>query len=222
MWRGLGFGVRRQLDLFGARTAPELDASFSRLRRHPLGDGAWIDHQPGWVSGHDALFDELERTVPWRSERMRMYDRVVDVPRLIASLPSDGPRVMHPLIEAMRLALSARYGEDFVRTTAALYRDGRDSVAWHGDTVARDLPEAVVATVSLGTPRRFLLRPAQGGPSQTFSLGAGDLVVMGGSCQRTWRHSVPKVAAAGPRIAVMFRPRWGEGYESAIESRGEA
>jgi alkylated DNA repair dioxygenase AlkB len=211
--------VRRQLDLF-ARAEPAFDASFARLRRIDLGDGAWVDHQQGWVSGHDALFDELERAVPWRSERMRMYDRVVDVPRLIAALPQDGERVAHQLIEAMRAALSARYGERFVRATAALYRDGRDSVAWHGDTVARELPEALVATVSLGTPRRFLLRPAAGGPSQSFALGGGDLVVMGGTCQRTWRHSVPKVASAGPRIAVMFRPRWGEGYESTIEVPG--
>jgi alkylated DNA repair dioxygenase AlkB len=203
----------RQLDLFSA-AAPSFDASFGGLRRLELADAAWVDHVPAWVSGHDALFDALERTVPWRHEQMRMYDRIVDVPRLIAAIPTDGA---HPLIEAMRVALSARYGERFVRATAALYRDGRDSVAYHGDTTARDLEQAVVATVSLGAPRRFLLRPAAGGASHALSLRGGDLVVMGGTCQRTWRHAVPKVAIAAPRIALMFRPRWGDAYVSAVE-----
>jgi alkylated DNA repair dioxygenase AlkB len=84
-----------------------------------------------------------------------------------------------------------------------------DSVAWHSDTIARTLPRALVATVSLGAPRRFLMRPAEGGASLARNVGGGDLLVMGGSAQRTWRHSVPKVSEAGPRLAVMFRPSWG-------------
>lgn len=112
----------------------------------------------------------------------------------------------------MRDLLAARYGEEFPRTSLALYRNGDDSVAYHGDTTARDLPEAVVATVSLGTPRRLLLRPTAGGRSIAFALGRGDLFVMGGTCQRTWRHGIPKVADSGPRIAVMFRPIWDAAY----------
>lgn len=105
----------------------------------------------------------------------------------------------------------ARPRTGWVRTTAALYRDGNDSVAWHGDTTARDMDTAIVATVSLGQPRKFALRPTEGGASITYQLGRGDLVVMGGTCQRTWRHAIPKVAQAqGPRIAVMFRPSWGD------------
>jgi len=138
-----------------------------------------------------------------------MYDRVVATPRLLASVPTSA--VAGGAIEDMRRALSERYGEDFVRTTAALYRDGNDSVAWHGDTTARDMDTAIVATISLGQPRKFLLRPTSGGESIAYQLGRGDLVVMGGTCQRTWRHTIPKVAhAAGPRIAVMFRPAWGD------------
>jgi alkylated DNA repair dioxygenase AlkB len=191
-----------QLELFAGDT-PRFDAAFGSLRRIALDHEAWIDLAPGWVSDHAALFAELERTLDWRSEQRPMYDRIVDVPRLLAAVP-DGIG----LIEAMRAALSARYRETFVRTTAALYRDGNDSVAWHGDTTARDLPEAVVATVSLGEPRKFMLRPTAGGRSRAFPLGRGDLVVMGGTCQRTWRHAIPKVASAGPRMAVMFRPVW--------------
>lgn len=200
--------MRRQLDLFSAPRVG-FDASFAQLVRHELGLGAWVDHVPGWVSNHDALFDELAGALAWKSEKRHMYERVVDVPRLLASVPKE-----HALVEQMRVALSEKYGEELVRTTAALYRDGRDSVAWHGDTTARDMVTALVATVSLGQPRRFLLRPTEGGgAAHAFPAGRGDLIVMGGTCQRTWRHAIPKVAEAGPRIALMFRPRWGAAYD---------
>jgi alkylated DNA repair dioxygenase AlkB len=141
---------------------------------------------------------------------MKMYDKVVDVPRLLARVDA------HPLIEQMRDALSDRYGERFIYMTAALYRNGSDSVAFHGDTTARDMVEALVATVSLGEPRRFLMRPTEGGPSIALPLGRGDLVMMGGTFQRTWRHGIPKVASAGPRIALMFRPQWAKNYRTSI------
>lgn len=203
--------VARQLDLFGGSPAavPAFDPGFADRRRLELSHGAWVDHVPGWVRGHEALFAELERTLPWRSETMKMYDRVVDVPRLLARVDPDRA----PLLEAMRTALSAAYGETFVYVTAALYRDGNDSVAMHGDTTARDMVSALVATVSLGAPRRFVMRPAEPpAQSRTVALGNGDLVVMGGSFQRTWRHGIPKVAAAEPRLAVMFRPGWARSY----------
>ena len=199
----------RQLDLF-ATPAVAFDPAFRGVARHDLLHDAWVEHVPGWVSGHDLLFDELEAGLAWKAETMKMYDRTVVVPRLLASVPKTGAG--QPLIEQMRLALSARYGEDFVRTTAALYRDGKDSVAFHGDTTARDMDTALVATVSLGQPRRFLLKPTEGGASIAFPAGRGDLIVMGGTAQRTWRHGIPKVAHAGPRIALMFRPAWSRSY----------
>ena len=108
----------------------------------------------------------------------------------------------------MSHVLSERYGVLLDRVTCNLYRDGRDSVAWHGDRVARDLPQATVAVLSLGEARPFKVRPKGGGSSIGWSAGRGDLIVMGGSCQRTHDHAVPKVAKAGPRIAVMFRPTY--------------
>jgi alkylated DNA repair dioxygenase AlkB len=194
-----------QRSLFGGG-APSIDATFARMKRIALDDSAWIDHCPGWVDGHQALCDHLAATTRWQQPRVPMYDRTVDTPRLVAGLPDDGPG--HPLLAEMMRALDARYGVAFTRIGLALYRDGNDSVAPHGDRVARDLPEAIVATVSLGEPRKFLLRPAAGGPGPTFALGWGDLIVVGGSCQRTWRHSIPKVARAQPRLTVMFRPEW--------------
>jgi alkylated DNA repair dioxygenase AlkB len=206
--------VLRQLDLF-ATGAPSFDAAFSALRRTELAHGAWIDHVPSWVSGHDALFDELEQGLAWRRETMQMYDKTVDVPRLLAKVPRDGAG--QPLIDRMRHAISQHYGEEFVYSTAALYRDGNDSVAFHGDTTARNMIEALVATVSLGSPRRFMLKPTEGGASIAFALGRGDLVVMGGTCQRTWRHGIPKVSSAGPRIALMFRPKWAKNYKTSVD-----
>src|SRR5262249_26865402 len=182
---------------------PGFDPYFHDISRIPLARGAWLDHLPGWLKGHDAVLDTLWTTTRWQSERRRMYDRVVDVPRLFASLPDDGPG--HPILAPMADALSARYGRSLHRTSMAAYRDGRDSVAFHGDRLGIHRADAIVAIVSLGEPRRFLLRPAGGGASRAFDPGWGDLLVMGGTCQLTWEHAVPKVAHAGLRISVQFR-----------------
>jgi alkylated DNA repair dioxygenase AlkB len=202
-----------QLSLFG-RGDPDVDANFSELTRTPLSRDAWFDYAPGWLSGHEAVFETLVGSVQWRQERREMYERILDVPRLVAVLPRDGPG--HPLIERIRRTVSQRYGEELTRVSLGYYRDGQDSVAWHGDYVARQLPSALVATVSVGAPRRFLLRPKGGGTSLALSLGWGDLLVMGGSCQRTWQHCVPKQQHAQPRISIMFRPDW-----AAAASRSE-
>ncbi|MFG2264078.1 alpha-ketoglutarate-dependent dioxygenase AlkB [Streptomyces sp. NPDC048720] len=183
------------------------------LRRTELGSGAWIDVLPGWLSGADALFEELAAEVPWRAERRKMYDNVVAVPRLLAFYAAQDP-LPHPVLTEARDALSARYaeelGEPFTTAGLCFYRDGRDSVAWHGDRIGRGArQDTMVAILSVGVPRDLLLRPAGGGgPVVRRPLGHGDLIVMGGSCQRTWEHCVPKTAhAAGPRISVQFRPQ---------------
>jgi alkylated DNA repair dioxygenase AlkB len=195
--------VLQQASLFGSGE-PRLDSHLSGLRRLPIGEGAWIDHRPGWLEGHEAVFEALRQTTRWRHQRRRMYERVVDVPRLVAELPDDGPG--HPVLLEAGAALSRHYGLDLARVSLAYYRDGHDSVAWHGDRLGRLVDDTVVAILSVGAPRRFLLRPAAGGASRAFDLGWGDLLVMGGSCQRTWQHAVPKAAVAGPRISVQFRP----------------
>ena len=201
-------GAMPQLPLFGAQDEPHVDPAFTGIMRVTLARGAWIDVARGWLRGHERIFELLRARVAWRSESRVMYERTVEVPRVYAVL--DEPDALHPVLERMRAALDARYATRFARLSVALYRDGRDSVAWHGDHVARRMREAVVATVSVGAPRRLLLRPAGGGRSIALSLGWGDLLVMGGSCQRTWQHAVPKVARADPRIAIMFRPVWSD------------
>lgn len=178
-------------------------------RRH-LSDGAWVDVRPGWISGSSALFDRLHAGAAWRAERRRMYDRVVDVPRLVATYHS-AETFPDPLLAAAREALGRHYRDElpegFATAGLCLYRDGSDSVAWHGDRIGRGSREdTMVAIVSLGSPRPLLLRPRAGGSSLRFEVGPGDLLVMGGSCQRTWEHSVPKVSGVGPRISIQFRP----------------
>jgi alkylated DNA repair dioxygenase AlkB len=195
--------VLEQGSLFGLGE-PRLDPGLQGLRRLTLAAGAWVDHLPGWLEGHDALFQALRRTTRWEHQRRRMYEQIVDVPRLVATLPDDGPG--HPVLLQAADALSRRYGLALNRLSLAYYRDGRDSVAWHGDRLGRLVDDTVVAILSLGQPRRFLLRPAGGGASRAFELGWGDLLVMGGTCQRTWQHAVPKMALAGPRMSVQFRP----------------
>ncbi|WP_106849507.1 alpha-ketoglutarate-dependent dioxygenase AlkB [Blastococcus sp. Marseille-P5729] len=185
----------------------------SGVRRTVLAHQAWVDHLAGWASGTTDLFEQLLETVDWRADKRVMYDRVIEVPRLTRFYREGEPLPHHALEEAREL-LSDHYrhelGERFVSAGMCLYRDARDSVAWHGDREGRAATgDTMVAILSLGTPRTLALRERLGGPTRhRFRLGHGDLVVMGGSCQRTWDHAVPKASGSlGPRISVQFRTR---------------
>lgn len=211
-----------QASLFDVAAAPSL-GDLASSRRTPLAHGAWVDVLPNWMAGADEVFTALVERVPWRAERREMWDQVVDVPRLLHTYGVGEP-LPHSALETARDALGTHYlpelGEPFETAGCCYYRDGRDSVAWHGDTIGRGRHEdTLVAIVSFGDPRKLMLRPRRGlegkpkaGPrhedrrSISFTMGHGDLLVMGGSCQRTWEHCVPKSANAGPRISVQFRP----------------
>jgi alkylated DNA repair dioxygenase AlkB len=135
----------------------------------------------------------------------------VDVPRLLAWYGADAT-LPHPVLDDAMAALTEHYapelGEPFRTAGLCYYRDGRDSVAWHGDRTGRgDTEDTMVAIVSIGAARPLLLRPRGGGTTLRHAVGHGDLIVMGGSCQRTWEHAVPKTAKpVGPRISIQFRP----------------
>ena len=186
---------------------------FDHAERRPLANGAWIDVRAGWLDGAETFFDELMTDIPWRSERRQMYDRTLDVPRLVSFHDLLEEPAPHHGIKQLRRRLNDIYagelGEPFTSVGLCLYRDGNDSVAWHGDTIGRSRNEdTMVAIVSLGSTRTFALRPRGGGPSLRIKHGHGDLLVMGGSCQRTWEHSIPKTSKpTGPRISIQFRPR---------------
>jgi alkylated DNA repair dioxygenase AlkB len=200
-----------QASLFGAEEHEGLGPLAGTVRRTSLAHGAWLDLRLAWIAGADALFSRLISAVPWQAERRHMYDRVVGVPRLVCFYGEDR-ELPDPLLVQAREALSEHYaaelGEPFTTAGFCYYRDGRDSVAWHGDTIGRGSTEdTIVAIVSLGSPRALQLRPRGGGASLKYSLGHGDLLVMGGNCQRTWEHAILKTARpTGPRISVQFRP----------------
>jgi len=223
----MGYAIRMsvpvQESLLDVCDDPRLESLGGSVRRMPLARGAWVDVRRGWLAGSGAVFARLAANpgpVPWRAEKRHMYDKVVAVPRLLCFYGEDAP-LPDPVLTAAREALNAHYGpelgEPFRTAGLCLYRDGRDSVAWHGDTIGRGKTEdTMVAILSLGTPRALLLRPRVKGAGEAgggsrplrFEVGHGDLLVMGGSCQRTWEHAVPKTArSTGPRISVQFRPR---------------
>lgn len=193
-----------QGSLLGA-AAPEVDATFAGLARTHFDTRTWVDHVPGWLRGDQVVFDQLSAALHWRQRTVTMYERRLPEPRLTAWwVPSDGPEPL-PVLAAARALLSGRYGEAFDSIGFNCYRDGSDSVAWHGDRHRHTVIDPVVAIVSTGSPRPFRLRPRGGGPSCVFALGNGDLFVMGGACQHDWEHTVPKVRLAGPRLSITFR-----------------
>jgi alkylated DNA repair dioxygenase AlkB len=187
-------------------TDPRPDPTFAGLVRHQLDARCWVDHVPSWLSGSDTVFEVLVANARWAQLTRRMYDKRVEQPRLTATWRKD-PKLLTalPVIDDMRALLSERYGVELDSGGINFYRDGRDSVAWHGDRIPKEVVDPIVCIVSVGEPRKFLLRPKGGGPSRKFMLGRGDLLVTGGATQRAWDHSVPKTAVAGPRISITFR-----------------
>jgi|GEM_PF-97744 len=236
--------------------AAEPEVSWARWRHIDLGGGAWLELARGWLPDQAELFAQLSESADWEHHERQMYERVVAVPRLVASCPGTGQArtwtgetavqvlphrasAEHVQASARRLRqleslLTRRYARPLRSIALSLYRDGSDSVAFHGDRLGALRQDTVVAIASLGAARHFLLRrgancpgalpqsllaagvgvPRGRGPQRaTFALsvGEGDLLVMGGTCQETWEHAVPKQTGAGPRIAVMFRERADEG-----------
>jgi alkylated DNA repair dioxygenase AlkB len=185
---------------------PAVDHNFATITRTWLDDNCWVDHASHWLHGADLVFAELVAALPWKQREVTMYHRRLPEPRLTAwwNVNAETPEPLPVLAEA-RKALTDYYARPFDSIGFNLYRDGHDSVAWHGDRERYELEDPTVVIVSTGSPRAFHLRPRGGGPSHGWQLGHGDLFVMGGSCQHDWEHCVPKVAAAGPRLSVMFR-----------------
>jgi alkylated DNA repair dioxygenase AlkB len=192
-----------QDSLFGASDRPRL--SFDGLRHEPLDARSWIDVVEGWVPDHADLFERLREEAPWAQRTRKMWENEVLEPRLVAAYKEMAD--LPPYLEELRAALSARYDVEIDSCLVNLYRDGNDAVAWHGDTVRKIMPHPLVFTVSLGSRRRFLLRPRGGGPvARTYLPGEGDLIVMGGRTQHEWHHTVPRDRrVSGARMSVTFR-----------------
>jgi alkylated DNA repair dioxygenase AlkB len=193
-----------QGSLFGT-DEPAIDPSFEGVERIVLDEHTWLEVLPGWLHGHNRVFDQLCDELPWRQRTVTMYERRLPEPRLTWWwTTADGPEPL-PVLADARAALRARYGEDFDSIGCNLYRDGADSVAWHGDRHRHTVVNPVVAIVSVGAPRPLRIRRRGGGAACSFDLGRGDLFVMGGACQHDWEHSVPKVRQAEPRLSITYR-----------------
>jgi alkylated DNA repair dioxygenase AlkB len=196
--------VAHQRSLFAAgEPAVARDAI---VERRALDESSWVDIGRGWLEGADTLLDEVVTVVPWTQGRRRMYDRMVDDPRLSWRAARDDP-LPHPALERVRDALRARYDVPFGGVGLNYYRDGRDSVAPHRDRELRDLDvDSLVAILTLGARRPFLLKPhGRRGRAVDVAPASGDLLVMGGRCQLHWEHGIPKVAHAGPRVSCTWR-----------------
>ena len=166
---------------------------------------SWVETLPGWLADAAEVFAHVRTGAPWEQRERRMFERMVVEPRLTAEAPSlaEAP---HPSLATAADALSARYGVRYDHLWLNYYRDGRDSTAWHGDRIACVRSACIVPVLTLGATRRFLLRPKRGGRSLVLEPAAGDVVVMGGRCQKDWVHCVPKTAEpCGARISVNFQ-----------------
>ena len=179
-----------------------------------LDEHSWVDVTRGWLPDADEVFAAVRERAAWFQGRIFRYERYVDEPRLSASSKGNVAELHPALVDAHR-SIRRTYGVDFPRPALALYRDGRDSVAFHCDRELRWLEDTVIGVLTLGAARPWLLRPRSrrydhdapnGGATHDLHPGSGDLLVMGGRCQADWHHAVPKVAShVGPRISLQWR-----------------
>lgn len=193
-----------QGSLFGTAT-PSPDQQYESLRRYPLDPRCWVDHAPGWLDGADHVFTHLARALPWRQRTVTMYGRQLPEPRLSWWWKAGGSAEPLPVLAEVRQVLGERYGVHFDSMGFNFYRDGSDSVAWHGDTKGPQVAETHIAILSVGAARPFRMRARNGSATRHFDLGYGDLLVMGGACQHQWEHGISKVRAGGPRISITYR-----------------
>jgi alkylated DNA repair dioxygenase AlkB len=195
--------VPGQRSLFASgEVALDVEARWERVE---LDTECWVDVCRSRLRGADTVLDVVVDSVPWQCGRRFMYDRMVDDPRLTYRCPRP-EQVPHPVLGHVRNDLVARYGVAFGSCGLNYYRDGNDSVAFHRDRELRDSDDALVAILTLGQTRPFRLRRhGRGGASIDLSPGSGDLLVMGGACQRDWEHGVPKVRSVGPRVSAHWR-----------------
>jgi alkylated DNA repair dioxygenase AlkB len=192
--------LQRTLDGGGE---PRVDGH-ARFDRVDLDDASWIEVSRGWLAGADTLLEILIERVDWHLGRRRMYERMLDDPRL-SRWYSRSDVMPHAALDMIGACLDAHLGVRLSGPACNYYRDGSDSVAWHADRELRERSDTCVAIVTLGGRRPFLIRPKGGGASRNFAPASGDLVIMGGACQMHWEHAVPKTKYCGPRISCSWR-----------------
>ena len=194
-----------QVDLFAAEPRVLAEDAEGGIRYWPRFVGA--AHAERW-------FEHLRDDVEWTSYSRPMYDRVVDVPRLVSAFPLDGSKPLPAALQQAALAVSEGFGVAFTHVGMNFYRDGRDSVAPHNDKLHSIVPGYPIALLSLGSTRRMDIREKQpsGHPPKRrgwrLDLEAGSVLVMSHASQKTFDHGIPKTTSpVGPRISLAFRVR---------------
>jgi alkylated DNA repair dioxygenase AlkB len=187
--------------------------------RIALGREAWVDHEPSWLPPKEAddLLATLAAELRWEQRAIVLFGRSVMQPRLIAWAGTIGyrysgqtlePRPFTPTLDRLLARVQERSGALFNHVLANRYRDGRDSIGLHADDEPELGDAPIVATVSVGATRRFVLKPRQKatGPGHTLEVRHGSLVIMGGSSQRHYVHGVPRQPdVRDERISLTFR-----------------
>jgi alkylated DNA repair dioxygenase AlkB len=187
--------------------------------RIELDGGAWVEYRPAWVEVREAdrLLIALRDELAWEQREIVLFGRRVLQPRLIAWAGALGyrysgqtlePRASTPATAALMARVVEHTHVPFNHVLLNRYRDGSDSIGLHADDEPELGPDPVVATLSLGATRRFVLRPrhARLGPSRSLDVQHGSLLVMGGTCQRHYVHGVPRQSGVtGERISLTFR-----------------
>ncbi len=185
------------------------------MERVALAPTSWVEYVPGFVRDAGATLAGLHAALPWQQTEVLRYDHYVPERRLGTGVRVDSD----PLFRQTDLHLRSRFGVRFTGVAAILYRDGHDFQGLHSDREMRWLDETLIAIVVLGARRPFVLRPRQerGVPVDRVPAGSdpgdvvltpgeGDLLVMGGACQREWLHGVPAApSVADPRISLTWR-----------------
>ncbi len=184
------------------------------VQRRELEATSWVELVPGFVRRPDEAFQHVREVTSWAQTEVLRYERYVPEKRLGAMVRADA----HPFLRQAQLHLEARFRVRWAGVAALLYRNGEDFQGFHGDREMRWLDDTLIAIVVLGARRPFALRPRGGGPARRDGIpagqkdgdvvltpGEGDLLVMGGACQRDWLHCVPRAETADERISMTWR-----------------
>jgi alkylated DNA repair dioxygenase AlkB len=196
-------------------------ATMTDALRLDLCPGAWIDFWPELVPAHEEWLDKLLRELPLAGETYRVAGRTVAAPRLVSWHGDPGsdyvysgvrhqPAAWTPALAELRALVERQSGLSFNSALANYYRDGEDGMGWHADAepeVGPTTHDRWIASLSLGAPRRFVLRHnRRRDDRREFELGRGSLLIMRGTTQTHYRHAAPKTARpVGPRLNITFR-----------------
>ncbi|HET7845232.1 MAG TPA: alpha-ketoglutarate-dependent dioxygenase AlkB [Xanthomonadales bacterium] len=177
-----------------------------------------VEYLPGFLApaAADLAFAAVRDEVDWEQHHVRLFGRDVPAPRLSSWIGDPGtaytysrvrfePRPWPASVAALRDAIAVRSGFVANSVLANRYRDGRDAMGWHADAEPELGPEPVIASLSLGAPRRFVMRHRARGLKHELMLEPGSLLLMRGRTQSHWQHALPRAGGAGERINLTFR-----------------